>query len=225
MCIESGANMKIDWKELNAVKIAEPYLQVLFPITEAEDAAQLKANMEKYTMLPDDVQRALGYMRCLLESETFENYSTYGKYSMDILRHNIGHVPQMRYPLQFVGWGGKYNNIGLAYQIDGKCHIEPNSKIFYTDDDIHRRADVAEELASYIAEESSGISDVCVEKLDQLRTMAHDIRTEHWCVTFHLGDTARKEVVVNGNTIKPDDGEALFIFPRQENLIASLAKL
>ena len=73
--------MRIDWKELVAAKIAEPYINVLFPVMETEDATQLADCMENYQILPDDVQCALGYMRCLLESGVGGTYSAYGRYS------------------------------------------------------------------------------------------------------------------------------------------------
>ena len=60
--------MRINWNELDAVKISEPHMKVLFQIMDTEDAKQLFAHMEKYAMLPEKVQCALGYMRCLLES-------------------------------------------------------------------------------------------------------------------------------------------------------------
>ena len=217
--------MRINWNELQAAKIADPYIKVLFPIMEAEDVVQLRDCMERYTVLPNDVQDALGYMRCLLESGMYDTYSAYGRYSIDILRHNMGHVPLMRYPLQFVGWGGKHNDIGPVYEIDGKCHIEPDSKIFYTDDDIQDRVHDAEELASYIAQASSGISDVCVEKLENLRTMNGDIKNAHWCITFRLKDATRKEIIVNGKNIKPDDGEALFILPKAGEFDCKLGEI
>ena len=171
--------MRINWNELDAVKISEPHMKVLFQIMDTEDAKQLFAHMEKYAMLPEEVQCALGYMRCLLESGMGGFYSAYDKYSIDMLRYTFGHVPFMRLPLRFIGWGGEHNEIGPAYEIDGRCQISENSKIFYTDDDIQGSADEAEELARYIAQASSGIVDVRTEQLEQLsarRVACHEQR-------------------------------------------------
>ncbi len=206
--------MRIDWQKLEAAKIADPHMKVLFPIMGTENARQLAACMEKYTILPDDVQCALGYMRCLIESGMGDSYSDYVRYSMDMLRHNIGHVPLMRLPLSFIGWGGEHNEIGPAYEIDSECHISADSKIFYTDDDIREDADEAGELAHYIEQASSGIIDVRAEQLEQLRTMSGDIRTAHWCVTFRLEDTALKEIAVSGKHVTPEKGKAIFVLPK-----------
>ena len=206
--------MRMNWQELEAARIADPHIKVLFPIMDTEDARQLAACMEKYTILPDDVQCALGYMRCLLESDMGDAYSAYGRYSMDMLRHNLGHVSLMRLPLHFIGWGGEHNEIGPAYEIDAKCHISADSRIFYTDDDIRGDADAAWELAHYIAQASSGIIDVRAEQLDQLRTMSGNIRAAHQCVTFRLEDTALKEIAVNGKHVSPENGKAIFILPK-----------
>ena len=206
--------MRIKWQDLAARRIAEPYMQVLFPIMKTEDAAELAACMEKYTALPEDVQRALGYMRCVLESAFCETYSAYGQYSFDMLRHRMGHIPLMRKPLSFVGWGGQHNEIGPAYEIDGNCHIDAGSKMFYTDDDIRGNAASAEELAGYAAQVSSGITGVRAEQLPVLRTMNRDIKEAHWCISFRLDDSARKEICVNGQAVKPEEGRALFILPK-----------
>ena len=206
--------MRIKWDGLDAVRIASPHVKVLFPIMETEDARQLAVLMEKYTILPENVQCALGYIRCLLESTELGAYSAYGQYCRDLFRHNLGHVPLMQLPLCFIGWGGEHNEIGPAYEIDTKYCICTDSKIFYTDDDIQNSAEYAEKLARYIEEASSGIVDARAEQLEQLRTMNADIRPAHWCVTFRLDDKALKEVAVNGKPVKPEEGKATFILPK-----------
>lgn len=206
--------MRINWNELDAVKISEPHMKVLFQIMDTEDAKQLFAHMEKYAMLPEEVQCALGYMRCLLESGMGGFYSAYDKYSVDMLRYTFGHVPFMRLPIRFIGWGGEHNEIGPAYEIDGRCQISKNSKLFYTDDDIQESADEAGELARYIVQASSGIVDVRAEQLDQLRTMNSDMKGPYWCVTFRLDNAAFKQIAVNGKTVKPEEGKAHFILPK-----------
>ena len=206
--------MRINWKELEAARIAEPHMKVLFSIMNTEDTKQLTTCMETYTNCPEEIQCALGYMRCLLESGMGDAYSAYGRYSVDMLRHNIGHVPLMRLPLRFIGWGGEHNDIGSAYEIDKMCHIGADSKLFYTDDDIQSSADATEELAHYIEQVSSGIIDVRAEKLEQLRMMSGDIRVAHWCVVFRLEDSALREIAVNGKPVKPEKGKAIFILPK-----------
>ena len=206
--------MRINWKELEAARMAEPHMKVLFSIMDTEDIKQLPTCMETYTNCPEEVQCALGYMRCLLESGMGDAYSAYGRYSVDMLRHNIGHVPLMRLPLRFIGWGGEHNDIGPAYEIDKMCHIGADSKLFYTDDDIQSSAEATEELAHYIEQISSGIIDVRAEKLEQLRTMSGDIRAARWCVVFRLEDSALREIAVNGKPVKPEKGKAIFILPK-----------
>lgn len=44
--------------------------------------------------------------------------------------------------------------------------------------------------------------------------MGGDMRSAHWYVTFRLDDAALKEVAVNGQQIKPEDGKAFFILPK-----------
>lgn len=206
--------MRMNWQKLIAVQTAEPYMKVLFPIMDTEDARQLSVCMEKYTCLPEEVQCALGYMRCLLESGFEETYSAYGQYCIDILRHQMGHVPLMRLPVRFIGWAGENNEIGPAYEIDRGCFFESDSRLFYTDDDIQGSADAAEELAHEIGQASSGIADARAERLEQLRTMNGDIRTEHWCVSFRTEETELKEVTVNGKPIEPESGRTVFILPK-----------
>ena len=206
--------MRINWKELVAAKIADPHMQVLFPIMDAEDARQLATCMKQYTILPEEVQCALGYMRCLLESGMGDAYSAYGRYSIEMLQHTFGHVPFMRLPLRFIGWAGEHNEIGPAYEIDGNCHISANARIFYTDDDIQYNAESAGELACRIMQASSGIADVRAEQLDQLRTMSDDMKAAKWCVTFSLSKAANSAVAVNGQQVKPVDGKAVFVLPK-----------
>lgn len=196
--------------DLDPARAADPYMRILIPIMETEDARQLATYMEMYEALPDEVQCALGYMRCLLESSMGGTYSAYGRYCMDIMDQ----VPLMRLPLRFFGWGGEHNEIGPAYEIDGSCGIGAASKIFYTDDEIRGDRDAAEELARGVLQVSSGIADVRAEQLEQLRTMGGEVGAAHWCVTFRLDDSALTEVAVNGQHAKPEDGKAFFILPK-----------
>ena len=206
--------MRIEWFELDAVKIADPYIKVLFPIMESENGVELAAGMKEYTDLPEEVQCALGYVSCLLESEADESYSAWDQYCTDIMQKYFEHVPLMRLPLRFIGWAGKENEIGPAYEIDGTCHIRKESRIFYTDDDIQDSADKAEELAKDIAQASSGIADVRTEQLAQLRMMDRDSESACWCVTFRLDETSRREADINGKPAFPENGRAFFILPK-----------
>ncbi len=206
--------MKISWKELDAARLAEPYMDVLFPIMDAKDAGQLKACMERYARLPTDVQGALGYMRCLLESGFGDTYSAYGQYSIEAFRHHRGNIPYMRLPLRFIGWGGEHNEIGPAYEIDRSCYTGAAPQLFYTDDDIREDPDATATLARYIGQASSGITEVQAARIMQLRTMNGDISTAHWCVTFRLANTARKEIAVNGKAVSPEVDKAVFLLPK-----------
>ncbi len=202
--------MKINWKDLKAAKAAEPYMEILLN----EDPGQQASGMEQYTVLPEEVQCALGYMRCLMESSASGTYSAYGRYAMDMFRHNLGHIPLMRLPLRFIGWGGEHNEIGPAYEIDSKCYNGSESRIFYTDEDICGNAEYSEKLAGYIAQRSSGIAEIRAEKLEVLRTMNREERKAHWCVTFTLDGTTVHEIFVNGKQMTPEAGKAFFLLPK-----------
>ena len=217
--------MIINWNELDAARIAEPYMNMFFPIMDAEDAGKPAASKDMYSNLPDDVQCALGYIRCLMESSIGRSYSAYGRYCMDMLRRNTRYIPRMRLPIRFIGWGGEHNEIGPAYEIDEMCYSGAGSKIFYTDDDIKGRADAAEKLAHRVEQVSSGIVDVRAEQLEQLRTMNGDIRMAHWCVTFRLGDTALREIAVNGKPVEPRKGKATFILPKAGEIKCMLGEI
>ena len=206
--------MRIRWNELEAARIAEPHMPVLFPVMDADNAGQISAAMEKMMLLPEEVQCALGFMRCLLESSAGGAYSAYGRYCVDTMRSRMGKVPMMRFPLSFIGWGGKHNEIGPAYEMDRACLSGKDSRFFYTDEDILDSADTVERLAHSVAQASSGIADVRCEKLEELRTMNGDIRSPHWCVTFRMDDAAAREIFVNGQPVKPESGKAIFILPK-----------
>jgi len=86
-------------------------------------------------------------------------------------------------------------------------------------------ADDTRELALYIEQASSGISDVRIVKLDDLRTMNGNICTEHWCITFQLDETGSKEVYVNGDLQKPKGGKAIFILPKAGEFNCTLGEI
>ncbi len=207
--------MRIKWMELEAAKIADPYIKTLFPSMEAEKAEDLAASMEKYALLPETAQCALGYMSCLLEAGMGGSYSAYDRYCMDFMRSRFGKIPSMRVPIRFIGWGGEHNEIGPAYEIDSACHIAADSRIFYTDDDIQERPDYAEELARRIELASSGIADVRAEKLEVLRTMDSDRKAAHWCVTFRLDQASAREIAINGQPKQAEkNGISFFLLPK-----------
>ena len=206
--------MRIGWKELEAARIAEAYMPTLFPVMDAQDAVSTSAAMDQFMLLPEKVQCALGFMRCLLESTADGAYSAYGRHCRDTLCSRMGAVPLMRLPVRFIGWGGEHNDIGPAYELDRACCAGADSRFFYTDEDMTDRADMAEGLARGIAQASSGIADVRAEILEELRTMGGVNRSPQWCVTFRMDETAGREIYVNGRIKKPESGKALFLLPR-----------
>ena len=206
--------MRMDWRKTAAAQLSVRYMWLLYSVMKTEDARLLLPLMEKYASLPVEVQCALGYMRCLLESDFGDTYSAYGRYCRDMLRHNIGKVPLMRLPVSFTGWGGENSEIGPAYEMDSRCFFESDSRLFYTDDDIQGSADAAAELAYSVGLASSGIADVREERLEQLRTISREIREECWCVTFRLDETEQKEVAVNGKKTEAGSGRPVLILPK-----------
>lgn len=77
------------WTELAAARLSADYLDPMVEqYMDAESADQRAAYMEEYAGLPVEVQRALGYMRCLLESSYIDVYTAFGRYSLKRLQRH-----------------------------------------------------------------------------------------------------------------------------------------
>ncbi len=142
--------MSVIWKQLPAFAMARQQSQdLILRMLKAEAIEDKAAFMDEYLKKPINIQCALGFMRCLIESSFAEPYSAYGRYCME--RFERRRVPPMRLPLCFIGWAGPQNNIGPAYEIDPACLSGLPSRIFYTDDDIGHDPEETAWLAKYIA--------------------------------------------------------------------------
>ena len=95
--------MSIIWKQLPAFAMAQQHSEdLVMRLLGAEAIEDKAAYMDEYQRKPIDMQCALGFMRCLIESSFAEPYSAYGRYCMELFERR--RVPPMRLPLSFIGW-------------------------------------------------------------------------------------------------------------------------
>lgn len=202
----------MNWKDHRAAKlVSNEQLLDMMKNMYADNCTSKTSYMERYMQMPEELQCALGFMRCLFDSGYLGTYSAYGRFSMDALMR----IPPMRLPLQFIGWAGMHNNIGPAYEMDANCYFYDHSRIFYTDDDIMYHAEEAKELANDIAAASSGIDEIRVEELECMQTMSTIEKEVRWCITFRLNENAKREIVIGGKTVCSGRNNAsLFVLPK-----------
>ena len=207
--------MSITWQELIPVRMARAEAGDMFRGVSASDFEGRASYMDRYREMPEELQCALGYVRCLVESSTFGSHSAYYRQFKDWIDSGLGRIPSMRLPFRFLSWGGEYGDLGPVYEVDGGCFFDAGSRLFYSDDDIQDRRDWAEELAQGIAAESSGISHVRAELLPELRTVDGGDGEERWCVTFRLDEGARRDVTVGDERMRAgENGSSLFVLAR-----------
>ncbi len=217
--------MSIIWKQLPAFAMAQQHSEdLVMRLLGAEAIEDKAAYMDEYRRKPINMQCALGFMRCLIESSFAEPYSAYGRYCMEIFARR--RVPPMRLPLCFIGWAGPQNNIGPAYEIDPTCLSGVPSRIFYTDVDIRHDPEEAVWLANYIAKESSGVEDVRAETLKSLYTLQGLEAEMVSGISFHLSESARKHVIVNHQEIESGEhGGAIFVLPKAGEFTCMLGEM
>ena len=217
--------MGVTWKQLPAFAMAQQHSQdLVMRLLGAETIEDKAAYMDEYQKKPIDLQCALGFMRCLIESSFAEPYSAYGRYCMELFERR--RVPPMRLPLCFIGWAGPQNNIGPAYEIDPTCLSGVPSRIFYTDVDIRHDPEEAAWLAKYIAKESSGIEDVRAETLNSLYTLQGLEAEMVSGISFHLSESARKHMIVNHQEIESGEhGGAIFVLPKAGEFTCMLGEM
>lgn len=217
--------MSVNWKQVPAFAMAQQQSQEMIKrLLAAESIEEKEAYMADYLQMPEDMQCALGYMRCLIESSFAEAYSAYGRYCMEGFERR--RVPPMRLPLRFIGWAGPHNDIGPAYEIDSACLSGADSRIFYTDDDIQYRPESAEWLVRDIAQQSSGIGDVRTETLNSLYTLGGMEAGMIAGISFRLSETARRNITVNQREMEcGEHGGAIFVLPKAGEFTCMLGEM
>lgn len=217
--------MGINFRELTAFRLAnEKVPDMIERLLNADDINSRAAYMADYAQMPEEMQRALGYMRCLVESSFGEAYSAYGRFSMEWFQRL--RVPPMQLPMRFIGWAGPHNNIGPAYEIVPMCLSDEDSRIFYTDDDIENRPEYAADLAKDIARQSTGIDDVRHETLKGVYTMKGIETGMVSGVTFRLSEAAKQNILVGGKEMTcGEHGGAIFVLPKAGEFTCTLGEV
>ena len=217
--------MGVDFRKLPAFCIANNNVpDMIKRLLNADDIDTRAAYMEDYAQMPEEMQRALGYMRCLVESSFGEAYSAYGRFSMECFQRL--RVPPMLLPLSFIGWAGPRNNIGPAYEIVPTCLSGNDSRIFYTDDDIENRHELAEGLAKDIARQSTGIEDVRHETLKALYTIKGIESGMVSGITFRLSEATKQNIMVGGREMScGEHGGAIFVLPKAGEFTCTLGEV
>lgn len=160
------------------------------------DRSALMDYMKEYVQFPQDIRYALSYVLSLVESSEGSFYSAYGRLAGEFyLRPK---VPPLYLPFRFVGWAGVHNDVGAAYEM-ANSHFVHGTRFFYTDDDIENSSTEAEWLAERIARESSGLFDVRVERLPEVKCGNDGDGCERFGVTFSISPENSRSILVNGN--------------------------
>lgn len=132
----------------------------------------------------------------------------------------------MRVPVELIGRAGGHNRVGLAYAFDPAGCFDPDSRFFYTDDDIDCGWRKPEGLARDIARLSSGIDDVRVERVNSLRTMKGNVGSKHNLITFRLNPAAKKDVHVDAERREADaQARAILVLPKTEGFECMLGEM
>lgn len=217
--------MSVNWKQVPAFAMAQQQAQEMIKrLLAAESIEEKEAYMADYLQKPEDMQCALGYMRCLIESSFAEAYSVYGRYCMEGFERR--RVPPMRLPLRFIGWAGPHNDIGPAYEIDSACLSGADSRIFYTDDDIQYRPESTEWLAEAVAQQSSGIVDLRSEMLQSLDTIEGPETGMISGVSFRLSKAASRKITVNQQEMEcGEHSGAIFVLPKAGEFTCMLGEM
>ena len=217
--------MSVNWKQLPAFAMAQQQSQEMIErLLSAENIQEKDAYMAEYLQKPEDMQCALGYMRCLIESSFGEPYSAYGRYCIEGFESR--RVPPMRLPLRFIGWAGPHNDVGPAYEIDAVCLSGEDSRVFYTDDDIQNCPESVERLARDIAQQSSGVEDVQSEMLKSLWTLEGLETSMISSISFRLSETARRSIMVNHQEMEcGEHGGAIFVLPKAGEFTCMLGEM
>ena len=217
--------MSVNWKQVPAFAMAQQQSKEMIErLLAAESIEEKDAYMTDYLQKPEDMQCALGYMRCLIESSFAKAYSAYSRYCMEGFERR--RVPPMRLPLRFIGWAGSHNDIGPAYEIDSACLSGADSRIFYIDDDIQNHPESAEWLAKDIAQQSSGIEDVHAETLNSLYTLEGPETGMITGVSFRLSETARRNITVNHREMEcGEHGGEIFVLPKAGEFTCMLGEM
>ena len=217
--------MSLNWRQLPAFAMAQQQLpDMIRRLLDTNSIEQKEAYMVEYTQKPEDMQCALGYMRCMIESSFAYPYSAYGRYCTELFQRR--RVPPMRLPLRFIGWAGPHNDIGPAYEIDSACLSGADSRIFYTDDDIQNRPESAEWLAEAVAQQSSGIVDVQSEMLQSLYTIEGLETGMISGVSFRLSKAASRKITVNQQEMEcGEHSGAIFVLPKAGEFTCMLGEM
>ena len=217
--------MSLNWRQLPAFAMAQQQLpDMIRRLLDTNSIEQKEAYMVEYTQKPEDMQCALGYMRCLIESSFAYPYSAYGRYCTELFQRR--RVPPMRLPLRFIGWAGPHNDIGPAYEIDSACLSGSDSRIFYTDDDIQYRPESAEWLSRDIAQQSSGIEDVRTETLNSLYTLEGMEAGMIAGISFRLSETGWRNITVNQREMEcGEHSGAIFVLPKAGEFTCILGEM
>ena len=160
------------------------------------DRSALVDYMKEYVQLPQDIRYALGYVLSLAESSESGFYSAYGRLAGEF--YLLPKVPPLYLPFRFVGWAGVHNDVGAAYEM-AFSRFANGTRFFYTDDDIENSSDEAEWLAERVARESSGLIDVRVECLPEVKCGNGGDGRERFGVTFSISPENSLSTYVNGN--------------------------
>lgn len=189
----------------------EEEANTFFEAVDAETRKECEAYKEIYTELGPRKQGELGYILARLQAEQGA-FSPYQRYCWDGLLGR-GFI---KVPFKFCGWAGEHNDIGPAYQICKICLGDVQHELFYTDDDIKDDQEAAIRLACLILQESSGLADFHISRVEYEAGTSPERQESKWVISFKLDETAIKdEVIVNGRALhKNESGGYVFILPK-----------